>query len=133
MEQPQNSGQPLKKKTGTEIAGPDSFRHRYREKPDIGRKSPVRLERLTRTIVLASVAFGAIMLYLVRDLGLDGGQLLEYVKAAVVFVLTFLGLGIVLGGLIVAIRRFFSRRREVSEVAASTDQDVAEKPGRSPD
>ncbi len=133
MEQPEGSGAPLKKKSGTENAGPDSFRHRYREKPDIGRKSPVRLERLTRTIVLASVAFGAIMLYLVRDLGLDGGQLLEYAKAAVVFVLTFLALGVVLGGLIVAIRRFFDRRSDISEGASSTDLDVGEKPGRSPD
>jgi hypothetical protein len=120
-------------RSDAEKAGPDSYRYRYREKPDADARAPIRLSSITRTVVLGSVAFGAILLYLVRDMGLDASQLIGYARAAVVFVGTFLVAGMLLGVLLVLLRALSGKRRSVSSVESASSRDAEQKPGRSPD
>jgi len=138
---PDQKGSPSTPKTSESgrsgsAPGPDSYRYRYREKPDADRASPLKLAAITRTVVLASIAFGAILLYLVRDLGMDGGELLEYAKSALVFIGTFLVGGIVLGALIVIVRRLISRPAAPNRFSAAQsehDPDVEQRRSRNPD
>jgi hypothetical protein len=116
--------------------GPDSYRYRYREKPDADQRSPLKLATITRTVVLASVAFGAILLYLVRDLGMDSGELLGYAKSALLFTGAFLSAGVILGALVVLLRRVFSASRPADRFSADppeNDSSVARSRSHSPD
>ena len=120
---------------------PGSYRQRYRRKPDADRGAPVRLATVARTLVLGSLTLGAALLYLVRELGADPEELLDYARQAAIFVGTFLGGGIVVGCIVVVLRRLTGRRGSggpggdpgVSAAATRDDPDADGTTGRSPD
>lgn len=139
---------PATGRSDTDRVGPDSYRYRYRQKPDADTRAPIRLSSITRTVVLASVAFAAILLYLVRDMGLDASQLLGYAQAAVIFVGTFLVAGTLLGGVVVLVRTLLAKgakepkgpkeatpedRRAINAAGSESVPDEVQTPGRSPD
>lgn len=133
MDKEQASRRPVTSGSDVDRVGPDSYRYRYRQKPDADSRAPIRLSAITRTVVLASVAFAAILFYLVRDMGLDASQLLGYARAAVVFVGTFLFAGTLLGGSFVLLRTLLAKRRAVTAAGSGSARDGEQKPGRSPD
>jgi hypothetical protein len=90
---------------------PGSYRHRYREKPDADKGAPIRSSRLARTIALGSALMFAVLLYLVREIGMDPAELLRYARQSVVFVATFLIGGIALGLIIVLLKVLLKRLR----------------------
>ena len=65
--------------------------------------------RLTRTVVLGSVAVAVGLYYLAESYGVDTAELLGYLKTSVIFVLFFAGFGMLAGMLIWLIRT--GRRR----------------------
>ena len=116
---------------------PGSYRQRYRRKPDADRGAPVRLATVARTLVLGSLALGAALLYLVRELGADPEELLDYARQAG----TVPGGGIAVGCPVVVLRRLPGRRGSggpggdpgVSAAATRDDPDADGTTGRSPD
>lgn len=88
---------------------PGSYRHRYREKPDTDRGAPFSSRRVARTIALGSALMFAALMYLVREIGMDPAELLRYARQAVVFVLTFLVGGVLLGLVIVLLKRLLRK------------------------
>ncbi len=65
--------------------------------------------RLTRTVVLGSIAVAFGLYYLAESYGVDTAEMLDYLKTSVIFVLFFAGFGMLAGMLIWLIRA--SRRR----------------------
>lgn len=75
-----------------------------------GKTGATRLSgRLTRTIVLGSIAVAFGLYYLAESYGVDTAELLEYLKTSLAFVLFFAVFGMLAGLLIWLIKA--SRRR----------------------
>lgn len=75
-----------------------------------GKTGATRLSgRLTRTVLLGSVAVAAGVYWLAQSYGVDTAELLDYLKTSLAFVLFFALFGVLAGMLIWLIR--ISRRR----------------------
>jgi hypothetical protein len=75
-----------------------------------GKTGATRLSgRLTRTILLGSIAVAVGLYYLAQSYGVDTAELLEYLKTSLAFVLFFAVFGMLAGLLIRLIKA--SRRR----------------------
>lgn len=76
-----------------------------------GRTGATRLSgRLTRTVVLGSIAVAFGIYWLARSYGVDISELVDYLKTSLAFVLFFALFGVLAGMLIWLIRA--SRRRD---------------------
>jgi hypothetical protein len=75
-----------------------------------GRTGATRLSgRLTRTVLLGSIAVAVAVYWLAESYGVDSAELFEYLKTSLAFVLFFALAGVLAGMLIWLIRT--SRRR----------------------
>lgn len=84
-----------------------SFRHRYRQRVNTSeRKGAMGQQRLTRTVVLAALTLMAVLVYAVREMGVDAEQLRQFALLSLVFVVVTMGGGIVVGGVVALIRRW---------------------------
>lgn len=89
----------------TERPPPESFRHRYRERLTASeRKGSMGPGRLARTVVLAVMALSAVMFYVVREMGVEIGQLWQYALVSLLFVGVIIVVGALVGALLTVIR-----------------------------